>query len=183
MVRRMQVEAVDDVPRPIIAVGNDYPDGHVITPHRHRRGQLISGASGVVVLATQHGTWVMPPQRGMWIPPGTVHDVRIVGAASLQKPLPRAGLGRRHAGSMPGGRHHAVPSGPDPEALDLPVGYEPDSRAGAPMTLLQHELRCLAPLPLWPPNPSHPALAERCLRFIRSPDVHQSIEDWTSHSA
>ncbi len=46
MVRNVRVEVVDNVSRPVIAVGNDYADGHVIAPHQHRRGQLISGASG-----------------------------------------------------------------------------------------------------------------------------------------
>jgi AraC-like DNA-binding protein len=179
MVRRIQVEAVDDVPRPIIAVGNDYPDGHLIAPHRHRRGQLISGASGMIVLGTRHGTWVMPPQRGMWIPPETLHDVRIVGAVSLQSLYLEPDL----AGGLPD-RCQVVGITPFlrgliAEALDLPAAYELDSRAGALMTLLQHEVRCLVALPLWLPHPSHAALAERCLRFIRHPDVHQSIADWS----
>ena len=84
MVRKLQIEVVDDTPRPIVAVGNDYPDGHVIPPHRHRRGQLISSITGALVLTTPQGTWVMPPQRGMWISPDTAHDVRLIGAASLQ---------------------------------------------------------------------------------------------------
>ena len=45
-------------------------DGHVIAPHRHRRSQLLYGASGAVMVTTAFGTWVVPPQRGMWIPGG-----------------------------------------------------------------------------------------------------------------
>ena len=44
MVRGIRVEDVDHIPRAVIAVGNQYPDGFVIPPHHHRRGQLISGA-------------------------------------------------------------------------------------------------------------------------------------------
>ena len=73
--RDIHIDFVEHAPRPIIAIGRSYPDGHVVDPHRHRRGQLISSASGVIVLATAEGAWVMPPQRGMWIPPATEHRV------------------------------------------------------------------------------------------------------------
>ncbi len=178
MVRRMQVEAVDGVPRPVIAVGNDYPDGHVIAPHQHRRGQLISGASGVVVLATPMGTWIMPPQRGMWIPPGTVHDVRVVGAVSMQslylEPETAQGMPDRCqvVGIPPFMRSLMT------EALDLPVEYAPGSRAEAVMALLQHEMRRLPVLPLSLPSPAHGALAARCRQFLREPAVHETIDDW-----
>lgn len=96
MVRKIQIDAVDVTPRPIVAIGNDYPDGHIIPAHRHRRGQLISSVNGTLVLATPQGTWVMPPQRGMWIPPGTMHDVQIMSSVSLQslylEPLATEGL-------------------------------------------------------------------------------------------
>ena len=60
MTTGVRIDALDGVPRPIIALGSRYPDGHAIAPHRHRRGQLISGVSGVVVLATPQGTWSCP---------------------------------------------------------------------------------------------------------------------------
>jgi AraC-like DNA-binding protein len=179
MVRKIQVEAIDDVPRPVIAVGNDYPDGHVIAPHRHRRGQLISGATGVVVLATPHGTWVMPPQRGMWIPPGTVHDVRMLGAVSVQSLYLAPDLAR----SMP---DHCHVVGISPfmrslmtEALDLPVEYDPGSRAGALMALILHEMPRLPVLPLALPYPVHAPLAALCRAFIGRPMVHETIEEWS----
>ncbi len=56
MAREIHIDSVDHVPRPVVAIGNDYLDGHRIKPHRHRRGQLISGATGVMVLSTAEGT-------------------------------------------------------------------------------------------------------------------------------
>ena len=159
MTAGVRIDALDSVPRPIIALGSRYPDGHAIAPHRHRRGQLISGVSGVVVLATPQGTWVMPPQRGMWIPPGTVHDVRMIGAVTIQSLY----LEPEVAQDMP--------------TICQVVG--PASRAGAVMALIQHEIRQLPVLPLSLPYPVHEALAERCRAFLRSPSARQTIEDWT----
>ena len=180
MTTGVRIDALDGVPRPIIALGSRYPDGHVVAPHRHRRGQLISGVSGVVVLATPQGTWIMPPQRGMWIPPGTVHDVRMIGAVTLQSLY----LEPAEAQDMP--KICQVVGIPQfmrslmTEAMELPVDYDPASRAGAVMALIQHEIRQLPVLPLSLPYPAHDALAERCRTFLRSPSVRQTIEDWTA---
>ena len=65
------------------------------------------------------------------------------------------------------------------EALDLPVDYDPGSRAGAVMALLQHEMRRLPVLPLSLPYPAHGPLAARCRQFLRDPVVHETIEDWS----
>lgn len=179
MVRSVFVEAVDSVSRPLIAVGDEYPDGYVIPPHQHRRCQLIFGASGTVVLATPQHTCVMPPQRGMWIPAGTVHDVRMLGAVSLYSLY----LEPEVASDMPN-RCQVVAISKFmrsliDEALDLPVEYDPDSRAGALMALIQHEMRRLPVLPLSLPFPAHVPLAQHCRQFLLKPTTHGTIEEWS----
>jgi hypothetical protein len=32
MAREIHIDNVDNIPRPIIAIGNDYPDSHAIKP-------------------------------------------------------------------------------------------------------------------------------------------------------
>ena len=178
MIAKIHIDEVDDTPRPIVAVSNDYPDGHVIEPHRHRRGQLISSVTGTLVLATPQGTWVMPPQRGMWIPPDTTHDVRVMGAANMQslylEPAVTAGLPEccQVVGISPFMRSLLS------EALKLPLLYDFEGRAGALMTLIQHEMRQLPVLPLSLPLPRRPNLAERCRAFLQEPSAHDAIEDW-----
>ncbi|MBP2229546.1 AraC-like DNA-binding protein [Azospirillum agricola] len=179
MVRNVRIEAVDAVPRPLIAMGHDYPDGHALPAHWHRRGQLISGATGVLVLATPQGTWVMPPQCGLWIPPGVVHEVRMIGAVTTQSLFLDPDL----AGGMPG---HCEVVGLSPfvrsliaKAMDVPVEYDPDSHAGALMALLRHEMRQLPVQPLSLPFPANGALAALCRRFLLKPTVHATIEDWS----
>ena len=178
MVRKIPIDAVEDAPRSIVAVGNDYPDGHVIQPHRHRRGQLISSATGTLVLTTPQGTWVMPPQRGMWIPPDTLHDVRVMGTASVQslylEPAVTAGLPEccQVVGISPFMRSLIS------EALELPLLYDLAGRAGALMTLIQHEMHQLPVLPLSLPLPRRPDLAERCRAFLQEPKAHDAIGHW-----
>ena len=178
MARKIRIDSVDDTPRPIVAIGNDYPDGHTIAPHRHRRAQLISGATGLVVLSTATGTWVMPPQRGMWIPPATEHHVRMVGSVSIQSLYvePEA------AAHMP---RHCQVIGVTPfmrslmtEAMNLPLAYELEGRAGAMMALIQHEMQQLPILPLSLQFPTHGPLSALCRDFVQKPRVHETIDAW-----
>lgn len=179
MTRHLQIESVDHVARPVVAIGNDYPDGHVIAPHHHRRGQLISGASGVIVLATEAGTWVMPPQRGMWIPPATEHRVRVVGAVSMQSIY-------LEPGAVPGMPDHCQVVGISrfmrslmTEALDLPLEYELEGRGGTLMKLIQLEMQQLPVLPLALRYPADGPLAARCRAFVEQPDIQQTIDEWS----
>ena len=165
MVRNAQVEFYEDVQRPLIALGNDFPDGHIVLPHKHRRHQLLSGDGGSILVNTGSGSWVIPPGRGVWIPAGTVHEVRLLGTVSLRSLYLEPGTI-----AMP---RNCVVVGLSPfmyglmqEAIDLPVEYDPESRAGALMTLIQHELAQLPILPLALPMPAQPTLAARCRAFL-----------------
>lgn len=178
MALAIHIDSVDHVPRPIVAIGNDYPDGHGIPAHRHRRGQLISGASGVIVLSTDEGTWVMPPQHGMWIPPATEHQARMVGDVTVQSLY-------LEPDAVPGlpGRCQVVGISPFmrslvTEALSLPLEYALQGRAGALMQLIQHEMQQLPVLPLSLHYPAHGALAGRCREFVRHPNIHETTDQW-----
>lgn len=178
MVRNTSVALVDTVARPLIATAQDYADGTVVTSHSHRRGQLIFGATGALVLTTPQGTWVTPPQRGMWIPPKTPHEVRMVGAVTTESVyvLPDMAVGMpdrcRVVGISPFMR------GLIEKALDAPLDYPADSHAGALMALILHEMRLLPELPLSLPFPASPALAEVCRSFLLHPAANDTIDRW-----
>jgi AraC-like DNA-binding protein len=179
MVRNDRVDLYEDVPRPVIALGNEFEDGLVIEPHLHRRSQLLYAASGAAMVTTAQGTWVLPPERGMWIPAGTVHSVRMLGRVSSRSLYlePAAALG------MPK-RCEVLAVTPFmrsllAEAVELPAAYELESRADALMALIQHEMRRLPVLPLSLPFPAHLRLAELCRAFLAAPSAHQAIDDWS----
>jgi AraC-like DNA-binding protein len=178
MARDIHIDSVDHLARPIIAISHDYPDGHLVKPHHHRRGQLISGASGVIVLSTAEGTWVMPPQRGMWIPPMTRHHVQMVGAVSVHSLYiePRA---------IPDLPSRCQVVGVSPfmqalitEALDVPLEYEFQGRPGALMQLIAYEMQQLPVLPLSLRYAAHGPLAALCRQFVEKPNIHETIDRW-----
>lgn len=67
--RNTSIDRLDHTPRAVVAIGTDYPHGHLLPNHTHRRAQLLYGATGVMQVSTTNGRWVVPPQRAVWIPP------------------------------------------------------------------------------------------------------------------
>ena len=169
-----------DPARPVVPLGNDYPDGLHIPPHVHRRHQLLHGGAGVVSVATAEGRWVMPPQRGLWIPAGVVHEVRMLGTVRMQSLY-------LEPGTIAGMPDHCQVLDIPPfmraliaEAVQLPADYALHDRALALMAMIQHELPRLPLLPLALPLPASEPLAGRCQDFLRRPDAHATIDDWAA---
>ena len=178
MVRDARAAAYEASPQPIIAVGNTYPAGHLHPSHSHRRAQLLYSATGVMVVATEHGTWIVPPLRAVWIPGGVTHELRMIGAVATRSIYIEP---------------DAIPNGPDRcwvvgitpllrsllvEAVDLPVAYESNDRARHIMALILHEIASLAELPLCVPFPADRRLAGRCRAFLEAPTAHDTIDSW-----
>src|SRR5580658_2763114 len=55
------------------------PDQRATETHAHTHGQLFSLESGLSVLETSAGSWLLPPRRCGWIPAGRPHSVRSGG--------------------------------------------------------------------------------------------------------
>ncbi len=180
MVWNSSVEFFDDVQRPLIALGNEYPGGHELLPHRHRRHQLLYCAAGAVQVSTPAGSWVIPPECALWTPGGVIHEVRMMGDVSMRTLYLEPGA----IAGMPVTCEVLAISpfmrGLLLEAIDLPVEYDPASRAGALMTLIQHELQQLPVQPLALPMPAHPALLAGCRRFLAAPCAHGAINGWAA---
>jgi mannose-6-phosphate isomerase-like protein (cupin superfamily) len=179
MVRNARAADYEHTRRAIIAVGNDYRAGHHHPAHRHRRSQLLYAAAGIMVVSTEQGAWVVPPQRAVWVPAGIRHEIRMIGAVMTRsiylEPAAATELPRRCqvVGISPLMRRLLL------EAVDLPVEYAPTDRAGLIMALLQQEFRHLPVLPLGVPFPQNEKLAKQCRAFMSRPRAHGSLDAWS----
>ncbi len=181
MVWNSRIEILEDVARPLVALGTDYKNGHIIPTHRHRRHQLLFGAAGTVIVTTRGGSWMIPPRQGIWIPAGTDHAVSMLGEVHMHSLY----LEPDAISDMPADcQVMAIPAftqGLMREALDLPAEYGPGGRAEALMALLLHELRRLPALPLGLPMPAnHAALQALCQTFLAAPTPHATIDEWAA---
>jgi AraC-like DNA-binding protein len=66
------------------ALSYDYPSGHRLPLHRHRKDQLVFAASGVMTVETPGGCWTVPPNRGVWVPARTTHAIRMSGVVAMR---------------------------------------------------------------------------------------------------
>lgn len=178
MVRNARAAEYEATPRPVIAVGNDYPAGHVHPPHSHGRAQLLYGAVGTMIVETAQGTWVVPPQQAVWIPALVRHGMRMVGPVTTRSVY----LAPAATAALP---THCQVIGVAPllrtlllAAVDLPPDYPAGGRADKIMALLVEEIAAAPPLPLCLPMPASPRLAARCRAFMHDPTPHATIDGW-----
>jgi AraC-like DNA-binding protein/mannose-6-phosphate isomerase-like protein (cupin superfamily) len=168
----------DLTPRPVVAVGNQYPPSFELAQHTHRRGQLLYAASGVVVVSTPHGAWIAPPERAVWTPAGTPHSVRMVGRVSTRSVLLDA-----EASQVLGARNTVIAVSGLLRSLlitssDIAPHYDADGRDGLVMALIVAELARAERLTLSVPFPAGPALAALCHGFLEDPSPHDGIDLW-----
>ena len=169
----------ESIPRPVLAIGHDYPASFELERHHHLRNQLLYAEKGVVAVSTPQGAWTAPPERAVWIPAGVPHSVRMVGQVSTRSVLiapaasPDFGDRCRVVGVSPLLRQLLV------AAASVPAEYEEDGRDGLVMRLLVAELAQAPVVPLSAPFPQSPALAARCHAFLERPSAHDTIDDWS----
>lgn len=164
--RNTPLSQVDSIPRPVLAIGTDYPPGTLLEAHSHRRAQFLYGMSGLMEVLTDDGAWVIPPYNGVWIPPGKRHQVKMQGVSTRSVYIEPQALPRVDA------RCQALLVSPLLHELllasaDVPALYEPHGRDGLLVALILEELRRAPSLPLYAPMPVEPALAALCQGFCR----------------
>lgn len=169
------IEAAGDE---VVALATDYPDGHRVEPHRHRRGQLLHALAGVVLVSTDAGRWIVPPDHAMWIPAGVDHAVEMMGDVRMRSAyvLPEAAPG------LPGDLRVLAMSdlmrSLIVEAVEVGSAEGREDRAAALMRLLLLELPRLEERPLALPFPREPRLNRLCREFVLHPTPHATIDDW-----
>jgi mannose-6-phosphate isomerase-like protein (cupin superfamily) len=178
MVRDARAAQYEDVRRPIIAIGNEFPNGHTHPTHVHRRSQLLHAIAGTMVVSTGQGSWVVPRQQGLWVPGGVEHGFHMVGRVVTRSIY----IEPKFVTGMPTAcrvlqissllRQLLI------EAVDIPAEYDEGSRDEAVMNLLLLELRAARSHVLVVPFPSHAALARQCRNFLESPSAHAAIDQW-----
>lgn len=61
---------------PLHGIAVDYAKGHIIAPHSHAHSaQLLYAISGTLLIETQEGRWLVPPNRAVWLPAKQEHTV------------------------------------------------------------------------------------------------------------
>ncbi|GAB3574315.1 helix-turn-helix transcriptional regulator [Amycolatopsis endophytica] len=179
--RNVPLADVDHLDRDVLAIGTDYPPGHVLAFHEHRRAQFLYGATGTMQVDTGDGSWTVPTDRAVLIPPRTGHQVVMRGVSTRSLYLEPAAVPWFPA------RCRVVAVSPLLRelllaAVDITPEYPARGRDGAVMELILHEIQALTPLPFDLPLPRHPRLRALCKRFQHEPGIHVPLADWAARS-
>ena len=172
-----------DVPRPVAALADSYPPGHVDPPHTHARGQLMYSTTGVVTVITECTSYVVPPQRAVWVPGGVVHEAYCRGQVTCRTLY----IDETVVADLP--RSPRVIDVSDllreliVEAARMPIEYDESGRDGRVMALILDEIKSSQVAPLHVPMPQQPRLVAVCQAILRDPAQTDVLDDWADAAA
>lgn len=69
---------------PVRVRSRSMPAGERVAMHMHAWAQVAYASRGVLRLAIDSSTWVVPPSRAIWVPPHVPHEVVIVEHAYMR---------------------------------------------------------------------------------------------------
>ncbi len=177
--RNIPLDDVDTIERPVLAIGTDYPPGRLLEFHRHRRAQLLYGATGIMRVDTADATWTVPTRRAVLIPSNTDHQVLMDGVSTRSLYIEPS------AAPWFPTRCQVVDVSPLLRALllaavDVPAEYQSHGRDGALISLILHEIQSVTPLPLDLPMPGRDDLRSLCQAFAAAPSVRELPGQWAT---
>ncbi|MFV0474374.1 MAG: AraC family transcriptional regulator [Pikeienuella sp.] len=161
----------------------DYPSGTLIPFHSHERDQLLHTLSGVALMTTAGGRWIVPPEYALWLPAGCAHQGEMLGAVRMRSVYIRAGtvdmardapLVLGMSALMRALMIETIESAGKGES-------EPANRRDALLTdLLIEEIPRLAQQPLAIPLPVDRRLTRLCRAFLAAPSARAPLDDWAA---
>jgi len=164
------------VPRPVVALADEYPARFVDPRHAHQRAQLLFAASGVMSVVTDHASFVIPPQRAIWVPAGAHHEVTCRSPVSVRTLYFEPGL------DLPNECRVIEVSellrALILEAMTLPREYDAEGRDGRIVQLILDSIRAPASVRLGAPMPSDPRLLRVCQALVADPTRDDSLDQW-----
>ncbi|WP_428565776.1 MAG: AraC family transcriptional regulator [Solidesulfovibrio sp. DCME] len=162
--------ALDGLPRQVYPRSESLPPDSTSPAHSHPFGQLSFAGNGVLLVRTETGSHVAPPQRAVWVPPGMAHQVAVSGRAEMRSLYIRAD---QNVFCPP--RCQVLSVAPLARELilavaALPVDYDEAGPPGRLVAVLLDQLATLPEAGLSLPWPKDPRLTAICKALGNAPD-------------
>ena len=172
------LEWIEKANAPVLAIGRDYACGLTVPSHSHSRTQLWWARSGVVLVYTSEGRWMIPPGHALLVPAGIEHSAEMVSDVRMHSIYipPEASEARRplvlEMSALVG------------SLIDELVGAgneaSSERRESLIMELLLTEIPRLNQRPLGLPFPRDRKLAALCRQFLEAPSASANIDAWAA---
>lgn len=175
---QLRLNWLDQAEGDVLALATNYPAGHHIANHYHSQSQLLHAVTGVAMVTTKFGRWMVPPHHALWLPAGIEHAVDMLGDVAMHSIYVRPA-------AVEGLKSHLHVVGLTPlmdnlirEAIGASTEVASSTRAAFVMGLLLHEIPNLPERPLGLPFPDDRRLAALCRDFLKAPSPHTNIDIW-----
>lgn len=172
----------DNLPRPVVVMESRWQAGMSTGWHSHPKAQLLYATEGVMVVHTETGSWVIPPNRALWVATGLRHTVSMSGDVWMRTAY-------IDAGQVPALPQASCAINVSPllrellvEAVRLSPTEAPEGRDARLLALLIDEIRDSAtmPLHLYLPMPSDARLRSICDGLVAQPSEAASVAQWAA---
>ncbi len=169
------------LPRPVFWFNDTFEAGTWSDRHCHEHwGELAFMGSGHMVVCTELGNYLAPPQRAVWIPPGLVHEW-YTPEASVDNALyimpdalpPDPRFERYHALEVTPLVRELILS-----LVPLPSDYESPSPVSRLVDVLLEQLSLLPEVGLPCTMPRDRRLVAMCTALLNEPDSPETIREW-----
>ena len=173
----MMLDFIDGNNETLLTLRRLYPEGFKSTVHSHRKTQLWFARSGVVIVSSGDGRWMLPPGHGLIIPAGLLHSSEVISQVEMHSVYV-------HPDVINPARPRVVEVTALAANLIAELVHDEDARRKGErrralvMELLMDEISQLPEKPLGLPFPSHPSIAALCRHFLSAPAANASIDDW-----
>ncbi|MFM0347880.1 AraC family transcriptional regulator [Paraburkholderia sp. RL17-347-BIC-D] len=167
---------------PVTVLATDQPAGAAFPPHAHISAQLIYAISGVMIVRSAAGSWIVPTGRAVWVPGGVRHEIEITSDVQMRTVYVAADA----RDALPSGCKVILVSALLRELIVTAVGIHPTGEFGdrerRVLELILDEICVAEPLLLHVPMPSHPALVELCTELIAQPSLAATLQGWAKRA-
>ncbi|NYT60054.1 helix-turn-helix transcriptional regulator [Alcaligenaceae bacterium] len=161
------------------SLSRDFADSTILTDHSYETGQIKYALSGIMVVSSTDGHWVVPPTRALWLAPHVRHRVRMLGKVRLRSVFVNPAFSH----GLPA-RSCMLPVSPlfrEIIAAVATAGFSavPSRRIKLLMNLLLEEVSEESGLPLHLPTPKDHRLAIICTHIQEHLDDVKTLNEWS----
>ncbi|MBP1878732.1 AraC family transcriptional regulator [Agrobacterium rubi] len=160
----------------VLALRRLYPEGFKSPVHLHSKTQLWFAHSGVVIVSTGDGRWMIPPGHGLIIPAGLHHSSEMISDVEMHSVYVHRDVINTDRPRVVG--MTVLAGNLIHELVQDDVRRSGARRRELVMELLMDEIGQLPEQPLGLPFPSQPNIAVLCRHFLTTPAANASIDDW-----
>jgi AraC-like DNA-binding protein len=167
----------DFLERPVILRAHDMEAGTNVAPHRHKWGQLAYASEGIIIVSTEDGRWMVPPERAVWIPPDIAHAIDTTAKVKIRN----IHIAEKLSAELPTDCRVVKVSPLLRElvfrAETIPKSYEPDGREGRIMAVILDQISEAEPAPLYLPMPEDKRLMRLTGILLENPSDNRTLSE------